>query len=350
MKVFVTGATGLVGAHSARALLDAGHQVRLLVRDEGAARRYFEAHGHALDDVVVADLRESERVSAAMAGCDAVLHAAAVVSLDPRRARDIYTNNMDATRAVVGRACELGIGNIVYVSSLAAFFRPGATAIDEDSPLGEPKEAYARSKRDCDAYVRGLQQDGAPVQITYPAAVFGPDDPKLSESNHALLSFLTAMLPRTSSGMQCVDVRDIAQAHLHLLEHPRGDAPTAARYILGGHYYPWAELHRMLETITATRVFAPRLPGAMLRFMGAATDVLKAIVPFDTQVSLDAMSIATQWVPARSDRFIRHSGLAFRPGQQTFADTVRWLSLAGHLDHRRAGRLADPAIAPGAAR
>ena len=58
MRVFVTGATGLVGAHTARALLAAGHEVRILARDEGRARRYFRDHGHEVTDVVEADMRE----------------------------------------------------------------------------------------------------------------------------------------------------------------------------------------------------------------------------------------------------------------------------------------------------
>ena len=53
MRVFVTGATGLVGAHTARALLAAGHEVRILARDEGRARRYFRDHGYFIGSGVV---------------------------------------------------------------------------------------------------------------------------------------------------------------------------------------------------------------------------------------------------------------------------------------------------------
>ncbi len=341
MKVFVTGATGLIGAHAAQALLAAGHRLRLLVRNEAAARTYFQERGHELDDVVVADLRETEKVKAALSGCDAVLHAAALVSLDPRRAQEIYDNNLATTRAVIGHAAEIGIGNIVYVSSLAVFFRPGAPRIDESSELGNPREAYSLSKRDCDEYVRSLQRAGKPVQIVYPAGVLGPDDPKLSEANHAVVSFLTQMVPKTSTGMQCVDVRDVAQGLRFLVEHaPAGDM-EAARYVIGGHYFQWREIHALLERVTGTRVFSPPIPGAMLRAMGTIADALRPILPVPDNFSADSMAIATQWSACDSSRFVARSGMTFRPGEETFAATIGWLARAGHLSARRAGKLAS---------
>src|SRR3954463_6354694 len=111
MKVFCTGATGFVGAHTALGLLVAGHQLRLLVRNEQAARDWFRAHGRRIDDLVTVDIRDQAALEHAMAGCDAVFHAAAAVSLDRRRARETYDTNISATRAVCGAAHTLGIGN-----------------------------------------------------------------------------------------------------------------------------------------------------------------------------------------------------------------------------------------------
>lgn len=339
MKVFVTGATGLIGSHSAHALLAAGHGVRLYVRNAQMARDHFASLGHVLDDVVVGDIRDRAAVKQAMSGCDAVLHAAAIVSLDPRKEREIIANNLSGTQAVIGAACELGIRNIVYVSSLEVFDQKnGAAAVNESSPLGNSSIGYSKSKRRCEDYVRELQRQGQAIQITYPAGVFGPDDPKLSEANRALTNLL-AMVPRTTTGMQCVDARDIGQAHRWLLEHPVTDDLENARYILGGRYYPWEALHAALEEATGKRVTSYRIPGGLLRFIGAATDAIKAIVPFDTQISADAMAIATQWTPADSSRFTKKSGIEFRPGHETFTATIRWMAKAGRINPKLAGRL-----------
>ena len=338
MKVLVTGATGLVGAHGARALLEAGHDVRLYVRNAEAARQYFACRGRAVTDIVTGDVRDMPRVRAALEGCEGVLHAAALVSLDPRRAQEVIDNNLAGVRAVVGGAAEADIARIAYVSSLEVFDLAGHGAIDEDSPLTRSRLAYSRSKRECEEYVRGLQAQGAPIAITYPAGVLGPDDPKLSEANRGLATLLSTV-PITSTGMQTVDARDLALAHRWLLENPPG--PGGVRYIVGGRYLPWAELHAALSRVTGRRIPAPRVPGALLRAIGHAIDAVKAIVPLDTQLSSDAMAIATQWSPADSSRYLAASGRPFRPSEETFAATIRWLAQAGHVPARLAGALAE---------
>jgi dihydroflavonol-4-reductase len=340
MKIFVTGATGLIGSHSAHALLAAGHEVVLYVRNAQMARDHFAALGYDLKNIVVGDIRDKARVLRAMTGCDAVLHAAAIVSLDPRKEREIIENNLHGTRAVVGTACEIGIPNIVYVSSLEVFDQKGRTSVDESSPLGNSRIGYSKSKRQCEDYVRDLQRQRKPIQITYPAGVFGPDDPKLSEANRALTTLL-AMVPRTTTGMQCVDARDIGLAHRWLIEHGVTQDFQNARYILGGRYYPWAELHRSLEEATGKKVTSYRIPGGFLRFIGATTDVIKAIVPLNTQVSRDAMAIATQWTPADSSRFTQKSGIEFRPIHETLTATIAWMAQAGHISKKLAGQLAN---------
>jgi dihydroflavonol-4-reductase len=339
MKVFCTGATGLVGAHTALALLAAGHETRLLVRNHEAARTWFEAHGRHIEDFVTVDIRDQTALEHAMAGCDAVFHAAAAVSLDPRRARETYDTNIGAAKAVLGAASALGIDNLLYVSSVMALFHPGASSIDESTPLADVSEAYTRSKRDSEAHVRELQRRHVPVQITYPAAVIGPDDPKLSAANRAVASLVGQMLPRSTTGFQCVDVRDVAQAHLWLLEHPADREFESARYIVGGHFYPWDELRRRLEALLGRRMFSPRVPPKMMRSMGATADRVKMLVPSETQISAESMAINTQWAPADSSRFLAKSGLSFRCGDETFADTIRWMAEAGHIPRKKAGRL-----------
>ena len=340
MKVFCTGATGFVGAHTALALLEEGHELRLLVRNEPAARSWFESGGHRIERFVTADIRDPDAVQRVMDGCDAVFHAAAAVSLDPRKARQTYDTNVGATQSVLAAASALGIENLLYVSSVAALFHPGAPHVDESTPLSEVSEAYSRSKRDSEEHVRKLQQQSMPVQITYPVAVVGPDDPKLSAANRGLATFIGRMLPRTTTGFQCVDVRDLARAHRWLLEHPPTGDFENARYIIGGHFYPWDELRQRLESLLGRRLFSPRVAPRLMRAMGATVDRIKRLVPFETQISAESMAIYTQWPLADSSRFLAKSGLGFRPGGETFADTIRWMVDAGHIPPNKAGLLA----------
>ncbi|MDP3859068.1 MAG: NAD-dependent epimerase/dehydratase family protein [Stagnimonas sp.] len=340
MKVFATGATGLVGANTVRALVAAGHQARLLVRDEAAARRYYARHGVEIEGYVGVDILDQAGLQQAMQGCDALFHAAASISLNPRLAQQTYRNNVGATKAVMGAAIAQGIRNLVYVSSYSVLFKPGLATVDETTPLAEPTEPYSRSKRDSDEYVRGLQEQGWPIQMSYPAAVVGPDDPKLSESNYAIKAFITQALMQTSAGFQCVDVRDLAQAHRFLLENPvQGDA-CEARYLLGGHYLSWVELRELLERLLGYRLRTPKVPPGLLRGFGAATDLAKRLIPFETPISAEAMSFITEWAPASSTRYLALSGAQFRTAEQTYGDAIRWLCASGHLTPKQAGRMA----------
>lgn len=330
MKIFLTGSTGFVGAHTAMQLLEKDHDLRLLVRNAEAAKSYFRKHGYEVPDIVEADMRDRARVREAMQGCDAVFHAAALVSLDPKKAQEIYASNLESIDAVIGTAHSLGIKNIVYVSSLSAFFSTKHTSINELTPLGEPKEAYSRSKRDCEIYVRNLQKSGAPIQITYPSGIFGPDDPKLNESNHSLISLLK-IVPITSSGIQCVDVRDLASVHVHLLENPPSENFEDARYIVAGRFYSWPAFHAVLERVTGRRIFHPKLPGSLLRLAGAMMDVVKRFYPIDFPVTSESMAIVTLWPVADSSKIQSKCGLTFRSGEATFGDTVAWLHRAGYI-------------------
>ncbi len=80
MRVLVTGGTGFTGSHTTRALLAAGHHVRLLVRDPAKLKRVFAPDG-APSDFMVGDVTDETAVAEAMRGCDAVFHAAALVDL-----------------------------------------------------------------------------------------------------------------------------------------------------------------------------------------------------------------------------------------------------------------------------
>src|SRR5262245_50839900 len=299
-----------------------------------------------MERLVTVDIRDQTALERAMAGCDAVFHAAASVSLDLRKARETYDTNVGAAKAVLGAGHALGMDNLLYVSSVVALFHPNAPCVDECTPLAEVAEPYSRSKRDGEQHVRELQRQGVPVQTTYPVAVIGPDDPKLSAANRGLATFVGQMLPRSTTGFQCVDVRDLARAHLWLLEHPADRQFESARYIIGGHFYPWDELRERLEAVLGRRLFSPRVSPRLMRLMGTTADRVKKLVPFETQISAESMAISTEWSPADSSRFVALSGLRFRPGDETFGDTIRWMAEAGHIPRKKAGRLVSAEAVP----
>lgn len=339
MKVFVTGATGFAGSHTAIELLEHGHSVRLLARNPQALKQHFDRLGYTVDDIVQADMTDVDAMKQAMQDCDGVVHVAALVDLDPKNADRTYNINMQGVRAVVGGACALGLKHIVYVCSMSALATVDAEIVTENTTPAPPPNPYARSKQDADAYVRDLQRQGHPVQLVYPSAIIGPHDPKLCESNGGLITFASSVVPLTSSGFQVVDVRDLAVAHRYLLENPPQDNFENGRYIIGGNYYPWAELHAILQRITGRKIKGVKVPGVVFRVMGGMLDAVRRVLPFQTQLTAESAQVMTQWVPASSEKYLNRSGNTFRSGEETFGDALRSLAEDGYMPRKYVGKL-----------
>jgi dihydroflavonol-4-reductase len=217
VKVLITGGTGFTGSHTVRALIAAGHEVRLLVRDPAKVRTVFEPDGFIPDDVVVGDMTDADAVDDALAGCDGVVHVAALVDLRRAAARRVEDTNARGVELVVGGAAWRGLPRIVYVSSLGAFFTPGGPPLSPELPIAAGTTAYARSKAHAERYVRRLQEQGAQIRISYPAAIVGPNDPTMSAANDGVRAHVRDLGIVTSTGLQVVDVRDLAMLHLKLL-------------------------------------------------------------------------------------------------------------------------------------
>lgn len=146
MRVLVTGGTGFVGCHTVAALVGHGHQVRLLVRDPERIAPALGPLGIAQVDAVVGDVTNPATVEQAMGGCDAVVHAACVYSLDPRCAAVMAQTNPTGTDLVPGAAHRQGLDPIIYVSSVGVFWPTTTARLTAGSRLGTGVGPYTRSK------------------------------------------------------------------------------------------------------------------------------------------------------------------------------------------------------------
>jgi nucleoside-diphosphate-sugar epimerase len=339
MRVLVTGGTGFIGSHTTVALLAAGHEVCLLVRDPAKLERVFGARGLAVPDHRVGDIGDAASVRRALAGCDAVVHAAALVALDAARSREVLETNPRGVENVMNGALELGLSRMLYMSSIGALFRPNQPLVSADVPVVQGKAAYARSKSDAELIVRRLQDQGAPIRTVYPAAVLGPDDPTLSPANQALRTFVRYLAFSTSSGFQFIDVRDLATVQARMLELEC--AP--GRHIAAGHFLRWHEFADAIVAVAGVRQRRLSIPGVLLRAAGRIGDALDHVWHLDLPFPLtsEAMSVATQWAEADSSKTLEALGLGFRYPLETLADTIRWMHRAGHVDARFVGRLAS---------
>lgn len=326
MHVLVTGATGFVGFHTVLALLNAGHSVRLGVRSVDKMIAVFGPHGLTELEYALGDITDPAAMQSALEGCDALVHTAAIVSLNADMAKQVYNTNVNGTRQVIGAALAMGIRSIVHVSSVTAMFNPKLPEITADSPLTDLSSPYGKSKVDSDSYLHGLIKNGAPIAITYPSAIMGPDDPALSSSNSLLKQFLAQGIPSTSSGLQIIDVRDLAAVHVKLLEQDK-----TASFIVAGHYLPWPELAALLEKVSHRKLRRISMPGKLMRSVGRVMDIVCKIKQFNTLITYELMAYLTLWVYCDDQKTRTQLKIEYRPSVETLSDTVRWLAENGHI-------------------
>ncbi len=218
-----TGGKGFVGSHTVAEVVRAGHDVKLLVRDPSRIRPALEPLGVGEVESVMGDVTDKDSVERALHNCDAVIHCASVYSLDSRAGDGLKKTNVTGTDLVIGTAVKNGLDPIVHVSSFVALIGTQGAVLTPDSVPTTPPGAYYISKADSDRVARGYQENGAPVVITYPGSVWGPNDPHLGESCQnakAILQYLWTTAP--IGGVPISDVRSVAKLHTAVLEKGRG--------------------------------------------------------------------------------------------------------------------------------
>jgi dihydroflavonol-4-reductase len=341
MRVLVTGGTGFLGSHTVAALIAAGHEIRLLVRTADRIEPALRPLGvTAPVDHVVGDVTDLNSVARALAGCDAVVHAAAVYTLDSRSHRDIDRTNVAGAATVLRAAVEHGCDPVVHVSSTTALMRRGLT-VTPDSPLSGTHGRYAASKAGSEAVARALQEDGAPVVIVQPGAVFGPDDPHLGEGSRGLRDILRGKYPMwPSGGYHTVDVRDVAEVHAAALTAGRGPR----RYLVPGQFVDGRTMFSTLSALTGRRLSPVIVPATVILPLAWAASKVQRVMPFRLPMVYEGALLNSYAATCDDSRVRQEFGILPRPLEETYRDTVRWLYHGGHITAQQAGAVVEPAV------
>ncbi|MBW0018950.1 MAG: SDR family NAD(P)-dependent oxidoreductase [Mycobacterium sp.] len=326
MRVLVTGGTGFVGGWTARAIAEAGHSVRFLVRNPERLKTSVAQLGVDVSDFAVGDISDRYSIREALQGCDAVVHSAALVATDPRETPRMLSTNMSGAQNVLGQAVELGMDPIVHVSSFTALFHPKLETLTADLPVVGGTDGYGQSKAQVEIYARGLQDAGAPVNITYPGMVLGPPvGDQFGEAGEGVKAALSMhFIPGRGAAWLVVDVRDLAALHVALLEPGRGPR----RYMAGGRRVPVTELASMLGEVGATAMLAVPVPDTVIRAAGVVLDQVGPYLPFDTPFTSAGMQYYTQMPASDDSPSERELGITYRDLHATLADTVTALRAA----------------------
>lgn len=312
-EVFLTGATGFIGSHVARALLDAGYQLRALVRDEeGEARLRRELGKNQPWTCVVGNLQRPGALVPAMRGCRFLVHCAALYSFTPGERRMTNIVNVRGTAGLLEAARIAGVLKAVVTSSSATL---------EDGLTG----SYHVSKIDQERVALAAQ---IPVVFVLPTAPVGAGDWKPTPTGKIMVDFLKGRIfGSVNGGMNVVSVTDVARAHIAALERGR----PGERYVVAGENLSFDQLWARLAAVSHRRPPRFRVPHALVLSM-AVLDELRCRLTAGARplVPLEGARMARRFMYADATASQRELGYVSTPVDEALRQAVAWYRSAGY--------------------
>ncbi len=332
--VLVTGATGFVGWHVARQLLERGERVRALVRDPArSAQALAELAGI---ETVRGDLRDEDSLASAVEGCGTVYHVAADYRLWAPRPEEMYRSNVDGTRSLLAAARKAGVERCVYTSTVGCIGMRKGELGSEDTPAGleEMQGPYKRSKFLAEEVALEFAGEGFPVVIVNPTAPVGDHDFRPTPTGKIVVDFLRGAMPAyLDTGLNVVYVGDVAAGHLLACERGR----VGERYILGGENLTLQQIFGKLEEVTGLRAPTMRIPYAVAYAAGVASTGWAAVTGKEPRAPLDGVRMARKKMWVRHDKAARELGYSARPAVEALRRAAEWFRANGYCEDLATG-------------
>ncbi len=327
MKALVTGATGFVGAAVVRALAAAGTEVRVLARRDSDLRNLAGLKV----ETVHGDLRDRDSLRRALAGCRHLYHVAALYAFWARDPSVFYDVNVTGTRVLLETAREVGTERIVYTSTIGAIgLPPGGGLGTEDTPvsLDQMSGHYKRSKYLAEQEALTLAKNGVPVVIVNPSTPVGDGDIKPTPTGQMIVDFMQGRMPAyIETGMNLIDVDDVAAGHLRAMERGR----VGERYILGHRNLTLRKIFEILSGLTGVKAPTVKLPRTLILPLAYLNQWLADHVTHrPPRIPLEGVRMAKHKMHYDSSKAIRELGLPQTPVETALEKAVRWFRKHGY--------------------
>ncbi len=319
MRVFVTGGTGFIGANLVRLLQQEGYKVKALVRPNSKLDNLQN-----LDIEIVTGNLNGPELWQQMQGCQYLFHVAAHYSLWQADKETLYHHNVLGTRNVLAAARKAGIERTVYTSSVAAIgVRGDGKPADEtyQSPVEKLIGHYKKSKFLAEQEAKKAAESGQEIVIVNPSTPIGAWDIKPTPTGETIVRFLRRKMPvYMDTGLNFIDVRDVARGHLLALEKGK----SGERYILGNQNLTLKEFLNKLAALTG--IPAPKNTVPVWLPLGVAWVEEKILAPLGKppSVPLDGVRMATQYMYYDASKAVQELGLPQNSVDVAIKDAVDW--------------------------
>jgi dihydroflavonol-4-reductase len=328
-RVLITGASGFVGSAVAQVAQQRGCHVRVLVRRNSPRRNLA-----GLDpEIVEGDMRDEACIRRALEGVRYLFHVAADYRLWARDPGDIERNNIEGTGAVMRAALAQRVERVVYTSSVATLRVSSETvAATEDQPMAahEAIGAYKRSKVLAERLVEQMvAREGLPAVIVNPSTPIGIRDIRPTPTGRIIIEAATGKMPAfVDTGLNLVNVDDVALGHLLALEHGR----IGERYILGGDNVTLQHLLIEIAAMTGRRAPRVKLPLWPLYPIAGAAEAVAWLTGKEPFVTVDGLKLAKNRMFFSSKKATRELGYRPGPYQPALRAALDWFGREGYLD------------------
>jgi dihydroflavonol-4-reductase len=327
MRIFLTGATGFVGHHVAKALAADGAQLRLLVRKTSKLKNLEGIGG----DTVTGDLLQPATLASAVSGCEAVVHVAADYRLWIPDPAAMYRANVDGTRELLRLAREARVQRFVYTSSVATMhFRSDGIVINEDTPvsLADMVGHYKRSKSLAEQEAIKAAEGGQQVIILNPTTPIGPNDARPTPTGRIFVDFLNRKFPAyVDTGLNLVDVAEVARAHVIALTRGK----RGRRYILGGENLSLKQILDKMSAITGIPSPTVKIPFAIAATYAFFEEwITGRILGREPRATLEEVRMGRKKMYASSARAQAELGFRILPVYPAMRAAIDWFRAHGY--------------------
>lgn len=328
-KTLVTGATGFIGSHIVRELLQAGEDVKVLIRKDSDTKNL-----DGLDiEHAYGDLCDKNSLFSALNDCDRLFHTAALNRVWMADSQFFYDINVEGTKNILNIALKKNVERVVYTSSLCTVGanEDGSLANEETRfNLWDISNHYERSKFQAEEEAFNVFKKGLPLVVVNPGAVVGPNDIKPTPTGQLIVNYLNRNIPAYfDTRLNIVHVKDVAAGHLLACSKGR----IGEKYILGNENMKISDFLRLLENVSGIKAPKIKVPQSLALMIAYLNDFISSkFTKKEPIIRVSTLKRARLDLTFDSTKAVSELGLRLTPIKEAVIEAMNWFRENGYVN------------------